>query len=184
MKLILASASPRRKELLSQLGIPFEIRVADIDESLNGMESPADFVKRLSFEKASKVYGAKGECVIGSDTVVAIGDLILGKPADDLDAVRMLSELSGKWHNVYTGVTVLSSDKLETFVVKTEVLFDSLSERDIKEYILTKEPRDKAGAYAIQGLGGKFVKEIRGSYSNVIGLPINELKQVLDKISF
>ncbi len=184
MKLILASASPRRKELLSYLKIPFDVRAADIDESLLANEVPSDFVKRLSFEKATKVRASENECVIGSDTVVAIDNLVLGKPADDKDAERMLRSLSGNWHDVFTGVSILFGAKQDTFSIKTSVLFDVMSEKDILDYIATGEPKDKAGAYAIQGIGGKFVKEIRGSYSNVIGLPLNELKNVLENLTF
>ena len=182
MKLVLASASPRRKELLSLLNIPFEVRVADIHEGLKGKESPVDFVERLSFEKASKVLSGQDECVIGADTVVVLGDIILGKPIDSADAEKMLSELSGKWHYVYTGVCLICGTRKENFSIKTEVLFDSLTDKEIKEYIQSKEPMDKAGAYAIQGIGGKFIKELRGSYSNVVGLPLNELKNVLNDI--
>lgn len=178
MNLVLASASPRRSELLSYLGLPFSIRVADIDEGLVSEESPDDYVKRLSFEKASKVF-LGDECVIGADTIVVSEGKILGKPQDAVHAEEMLRLLSGSWHEVLTGVSVVNRVKRETFSVKTKVLFDKIGDDEIVNYIATSEPMDKAGAYAIQGIGGKFIREIQGSYSNVVGLPLCEVSNVL-----
>lgn len=178
MKLILASASPRRSELLSHLGIPFSVRVSDIDETVQNDETPEDYVRRLSLEKALLKINP-GEYVIGADTVVVHENVILGKPSDASHARFMLEKLSGSWHEVLTGVSVVSLESRETFVVKTRVLFDSLDIEDIDLYIESLEPMDKAGAYAIQGIGGKFIVEIQGSYSNVVGLPLCELAKVL-----
>ena len=186
MKWILASASPRRRELLAQVGLEFEVLVSDADENIEESLSPDELVKRLSLIKAAAVKeelsakGADGDsAVIGADTVVFHNGEILGKPKDEEDAFRMLKSLSGDTHSVYTGVTVLLGDETITFANETKVVFDTISDEEIKRYIASKEPMDKAGAYGIQGLGGAFVTSIEGEYANVVGFPIGEFCHIL-----
>jgi septum formation protein len=180
--IILASASPRRTELMALAGIQFTVVPADICEEALPGEAPADHVMRLSREKAAAVAATNaGRFFIGADTIVALDGAILGKPVDTADAMRMLSGLSGRDHEVITGFTVL--DK-ETGVqvsrsVCTEVTFKTLKENEIAAYIATGCPMDKAGAYAIQGGAVHFVRSINGSYTNVIGLPMTELYEAL-----
>jgi septum formation protein len=173
--LILASASPRRAELLRQAGIAFEVMPADVDESTVAGERPADYVRRLAEAKAMAVAGrVGGALVLAADTTVVAGGEILGKPVDIADARRMLRALSGRTHDVLTAVTLgrRSPAVLETDVAITTVEFASVSEAEIEWYVGTGEPMDKAGAYAIQGLASRFVTRIAGSYSNVVGLPV------------
>ena len=186
MKWILASASPRRRELLTQVGLTFEVMVSDADENIEESLSPDELVKRLSLIKAAAVKeelsakGADGDsAVIGADTVVFHKGEILGKPKDEEDAFRMLESLSGDTHSVYTGVTILLGDETITFANETKVVFDAISDEEIKRYIASKEPMDKAGAYGIQGLGGAFVTSIEGEYANVVGFPIGEFCHIL-----
>jgi septum formation protein len=175
MRLILASGSPRRKELLGHLGVDFDILVTDVDESLHTEESPPDYVTRLAIEKAAAA--ARPESIaIGADTTVAIDGQIFGKPADVEDAARMLGLLSGRTHEVFTGVGLSDGSSI---TVRTEVTFASLASSDIAWYIATGEPMDKAGAYGMQSIGGAFVASIVGSYSNVIGLPLVETAELL-----
>lgn len=184
MKIILASASPRRKELLGQLGLDFEIRVSDVEERIT-QKVPAKVVEELSAQKAEAVFRhTEGDVlVIGADTVVALDERILGKPADEVGAVRMLQDLQGRAHYVYTGVTLYfregDTEWSKTFSEETKVYFYPMTEAEIQAYVDTKEPMDKAGAYGIQGLGGKFVEKICGDYNNVVGLPIARLYQEL-----
>lgn len=169
--LILASASPRRAELLRAAGINFTVRAADVDETIQPGESPHDYVLRLSREKALAV--ARGdELTLGADTTVVINGEIAGKPVDDEDARRMLRALSGQWHEVLTGVTLARADQVLSDVVSTLVKFAEMSEAEVDWYVITGEPMDKAGAYAIQGHAALFVERIEGSYSNVVGLPV------------
>ncbi len=185
MEIILASQSPRRKEILSLLDIPFKIMVSDADETVD--ESlPAYFIaESLSLKKAAAV--AKNieteAIVIGADTIVVSDGKILGKPKDAQNAAAMLASLSGRTHSVISGVTVLDtkSAKSESFYVETEVTFAELTATEIADYVASGEPLDKAGAYGIQGQGGKFVEKISGDYFNVVGLPLNKLYQVLKK---
>ena len=186
MKWILASASPRRRELLTQVGLTFEVMVSDADENIEESLSPDELVKRLSLIKAAAVKeelsakGADGDsAVIGADTVVFHKGEILGKPKDEEDAFRMLKSLSGDTHSVYTGVTILLGDETITFANETKVVFDMISDEEIKRYIASKEPMDKAGAYGIQGQGGAFVTSIEGEYANVVGFPIGEFCHIL-----
>ena len=186
MKWILASASPRRRELLTRVGLEFEVMVSDADENIEESLSPDELVKRLSLIKAAAVkeeLSAKGSdgdpAVIGADTVVFHNGEILGKPKDEEDAFRMLKSLSGDTHSVYTGVTILLGDETITFANETKVVFDTISDEEIKRYIASKEPMDKAGAYGIQGLGGAFVTSIEGEYANVVGFPIGEFCHIL-----
>ncbi len=169
--LTLASASPRRRELLEQLGFRLEVRPARTDESPLPSEPPRDYVLRVAVEKARAVAG---EAVLAADTAVVLGTEILGKPRDPADAKRMLRALSGRTHDVLTGVCVRRDGLERTAVVDAEVRLDPLTEDQIDWYVATGEPLDKAGAYAIQGLAGAFVRELRGSVSNVVGLPLAE----------
>ena len=172
MHLVLASASPRRAELLRGAGFRFEIITADVDESVRAGESPGRYVGRLAESKARAVAArAGGRAVLGADTVVVCGDAILGKPADVADAKRMLRMLSGRTHQVMTGVCLLAAHRSEG-VATTSVEFAQLTSAEIDWYAASGEPSDKAGAYAIQGLASRFVTRIEGSYSNVVGLPV------------
>jgi septum formation protein len=169
--LILASSSPRRAELLRAAGIDFTIRPAGVDEAIRPDESPRDYVVRLSREKArAAVRGA--ELALGADTTVVVNGEIISKPADIEEAGRMLRALSGQWHEVLTGVTLARADRVISAVSSTRVKFAELSDAEIKWYVSTGEPMDKAGAYAIQGHASLFVERIEGSYSNVVGLPM------------
>jgi septum formation protein len=182
-KVILASASSRRHELLSQLISQFDIQTADIDESPLPNESPEVLVERLAFSKAQVIWRKNPDAiVIGADTIVTFGNEIFGKPTSQNDSMAILNKLSGQCHVVMTGVAILSASKQISSVVKTEVEFTSISDQQIQAYWQTGEPQDKAGSYAIQGIGGKFVKRINGSYSNVVGLPLVETNEMLAKM--
>lgn len=186
-KLILASASPRRQKLLSQLGTPFTVLPADIDERHHAGETPRDYVVRMSRTKAQKVARQYPDAwVLGADTIVTIDDRILGKPRDPADAAAMLSSLSGRVHVVMTGLALVHHGQgytaLET--VSTRVYFRPLSEADIAIYIATEEPLDKAGAYAIQGYAAAFVDRYEGCYTNVVGLPIQRTVALLQGAGF
>jgi septum formation protein len=176
--LILASGSPRRAELLRAAGIEFTIRIADVDETILPGESPRDYVLRLSRAKALAAAG-EDEIVLGADTTVVIEDEIAGKPVDAEDARRMLRTLSGRWHEVLTGVTLLRGDEILADVAVTRVKFAEMSESEIDWYVSTGEPMDKAGAYGIQGYASRFVECIEGSYSNVVGLPVQMVYKML-----
>jgi septum formation protein len=169
--LILASSSPRRAELLRAAGITFIVRAADVDETIRPHELPRDYVVRLSREKARAV-ARDNELTLGADTTVVINGEIAGKPVDPEDAERMLRALSGRWHEVLTGVTLARADQTLSAIASTRVKFAQLSDAEINWYVSTGEPMDKAGAYAIQGYASIFVERIEGSYSNVVGLPV------------
>lgn len=181
--IVLASASPRRQQFLQDLGLDFTICTADIDETPHAGESAPDFAKRMALEKAREAtkHVDRHAWVIGADTVVVLNDEILGKPRDDRDALHMLTRLSGKQHKVVSGCALLCKHQeiVETLLAETIVIFHDFSEEILKSYIRTGEVRDKAGAYAIQGIGSFLVKEIHGSCTNVIGLPVNKLVQML-----
>ena len=179
--LILASNSPRRKELLSMLGYEFVVKASDCDESTDITE-PAELVKELSLRKAKAVKVDAEDTVIGSDTVVAINGKILGKPLDEKDASDMLRVLSGKTHTVYTGVTVIQNGIEITDTISCEVTFKKITELEILNYIKTGEPMDKAGAYAVQGKGSAFVEKINGDYFAVVGFPCCYVNTVLNKL--
>ncbi len=186
-RLVLASASPRRSELLRSVGVEFDVAPADIDESQRPGEAPAAYVARLSLEKATAVADRidRGDAiVVAADTTVDVDGRILEKPVDDADARRMLTLLSGRTHLAHTGVTVLGSAVGDvggrTIVVETAVTFVELSERAIEWYLSTGEHRGKAGAYGIQGAAGAFVQRIDGSITNVIGLPLADTLALLD----
>ncbi|MEE1442277.1 MAG: Maf family protein [Blautia sp.] len=185
--IILASASPRRRELLDMVGIPFSVCPSQGEEQIRG-SSPKEVVEELSEQKAREVFlKTSGEVlVIGADTVVAAEGNILGKPKNRKEAIQMLKKLQGASHEVYTGVTMLSrnenGEQQKTFHVMTAVEFYPMSEEEIESYVDTGEPMDKAGAYGIQGKAGIFVKEIRGDYNNVVGLPVARLYQELKQM--
>ncbi len=186
-KLILASASPRRLELLSQIGItPDKVIPADIDETLHKNELPRSFALRLAQEKAAKIHDAnKDAIVLAADTVVAAGRRVLDKPVDAKDAERILKILSGRRHKVYGGICVIGTDgKPRTKLVETSVSFRRLSDADIAAYIESNEWEGKAGAYAIQGLASTYVKFLSGSYSNVIGLSLYDTVNLLNAAGF
>jgi len=186
--LILASQSPRRQSLLKQLGYQFSIVAADIDESVLPHESPSDYVLRLAQQKAQAIFAQLSHqqqqetMVLGADTSVVIGNTILGKPDDYQQCLATLQQLSGNIHQVLTSIAVVSNQGSVSEVISTEVSFKTLTENEISRYWQTKEPCDKAGSYAIQGIGGQFVKKIEGSYSAVVGLPLYETSQMLAKL--
>ena len=179
MNLILASRSPRRIELLRAAGLEFTVRSMEVDESVEGDEPPRHYVHRLAEKKALAVTLGPDEVILSADTTVALGNEILGKPNDDADARRMLEKLSGRRHDVYTGVCLRSARRISTQTACTGVWFESLSADEIEEYVRSGEPLDKAGAYAIQGLASKFIPRIDGSYSNVVGLPVDLVYRML-----
>jgi len=179
---ILASASPRRSELLAQVGIQFQVIKSEIEEIITNVE-PDQVVIELSRQKAQDVYNnlidRKNVVIIGADTIVYNDTKILGKPRDEDEAFKMLSALSGKSHYVYTGVTLNINGEIISFAEKTRVDIYSMTQNQIREYIKTKEPIDKAGAYAIQGLFAAYIKGIEGDYNNVVGLPVGRICQEL-----
>ena len=181
MSLILASASPRRKELLGLFGVPFVIRAADIDEAMDPAKAPFDEVARVSRLKALATERAKGDVVIAADTIVVCGGEVLGKPRDREDACRMLRLLSGRDHQVMTGVTVLRGGDAVTFTEVTDLHFRDLTEKEIIRYVESGEPMDKAGSYGIQGGAALFCTGMQGDYYNVMGLPVCALGEVLKK---
>ena len=177
MRLILASASPRRAELLRAAGIEFDVILADVDEAMDPEDHPAGYARRVAQLKAEAVIPhAPGRPVLGADTIVVIDNEVLGKPVDAADARRMLGLLSGRAHTVMTAVCLVNpaagSGRVQTSVARTTVEFAPLSHAEIAWYVASGEPADKAGGYAIQGLGSRFVTRIDGSYSNVVGLPV------------
>ena len=177
--LILASASPRRRELLSLTGLSFTIDAPDVDETCS--LPPREAVQELSRRKALAAAALHPGCVIlAADTLVSVDDKALGKPRDTEDAFRMLSMLSGRWHQVYTGVACVDKQgNLHVGVDGTDVRFGEMTDEEIRRYIATKEPMDKAGAYALQGIAGLWIEEIRGSHSGVIGLPMGLTRRLL-----
>jgi septum formation protein len=186
LKLILASASPRRAEILRNAGIRFEICSTDVDESRLDNESPSDYVRRLALAKAVSAAGKNPNLgadvlIIGADTVVVVDEAILGKPESSDDVKRMLRSISGRVHEVHTGLALLQNSGMQQRVVEeiTRVHFAYLSDQEIADYLASGEPFDKAGAYAIQGLGGRYVSRIEGCYFNVMGLPLARLWTLL-----
>jgi septum formation protein len=185
-KIILASASPRRAELLRSDAIPFTVDAANISEEAHPGERPVEYAERLAREKAELVATRNpGKLVLGADTIVVVDDEILGKPRDKADATRMLRMLSGRAHEVITGVCVAlletGNRKLETSSERTTVYFAPLSPAEIEAYVATGEPMDKAGAYAIQGIASRWVSKIEGDYANVVGLPVALVWKMLQK---
>lgn len=177
--LILASKSPRRRELLQALGLKFAIQSADIDETPRPGETVGNLVLRLAASKAKAVESGSAGLVIGADTEVVLDGNAFGKPLDEGDALRMLAALSGRTHRVLTGVAVCGDGRVETALSETEVRFRDIDPDEARRYWQTGEPRGKAGAYAIQGQGGLFVEAIAGSYSGVVGLPVFETAELL-----
>jgi septum formation protein len=178
--LILASQSPRRKELLKKLQIPFESISSNADEQLSATLLPKEAVIELAIRKAKVVANQYQEAiVIGADTIVVLNETILGKPKDRTNAKNMLENLSGKKHSVFTGVAVIYQGTIHTFYEKTDVKFWELTSKEIDQYLDSGEPFDKAGSYGIQGLGSLFVQTITGDYFNVVGLPISRLNRFL-----
>ena len=183
MQLILASQSPRRKELLGLFGIPFTVRVADIDETMDPQRSAFDEVARVSRCKALAVAREAEDVVIAADTIVVVAGQVLGKPRDEKDAFRMLRQLSGRDHQVMTGVCVLRGNEERVFTEVTDLHFRELSDREIRRYIATGDPMDKAGSYGIQGGAALFCEKMAGDYYNVMGLPVCRLGQVLKELA-
>lgn len=183
MNLILASASPRRQELLKLFGIPFTIRVADIDETMEPSAAAFDEVARLSREKALAVPREDNDIIIAADTIVVCEGKVLGKPHSRSEAEAMLSLLSGRDHQVMTGCTVLKAQTCETFTEVTDLHFRELTKKEIRRYVASGEPMDKAGAYGIQGGAALFCEKMVGDYYNVMGLPVCRLGQVLKALA-
>ena len=184
-RLVLASSSPRRRDLLNQVGLQFEIIPSKVEEKTGNRESPIKYVLRLAKEKALDVASnSKDSWIIAADTIVLIDGKILGKPAGEKEACEMLLKLSGREHTVITGFCIFDTDTGESVRehVETTVAIKELAEEEIRGYVKTGEPLDKAGSYAIQGIGSFMVKEIRGSYTNVVGLPVSELIEALDRL--
>jgi len=178
-RLILASGSPRRRQLLELLGLAFDVAPADVDESPRGEEEPADFARRVARDKALEVAGRwPGRPVLGADTVVEVDSAILGKPSSRAEAESMLRRLSGRSHFVHAALALIFSDSAHELVDTAEVEFVDLSDEIIRWYVATDEPMDKAGAYAIQGLGGLLVANVTGSPHTVVGLPIHRLPEL------
>jgi septum formation protein len=185
-KIILASGSPRRQEMLRRYCADLEIKVPDIDESEKPKEKPTVYCKRLALTKARAVsvqLGAevKGSVIIAADTIVVLNNMVYGKPVDPKDACRILKRLSGKTHTVQTAVAMIAGSKELVFVEKTQVTFRTLSAAEIKAYVTSGESMDKAGAYAAQGLGMGLIQNIKGSYTNVVGLPLAQTLTFLEK---
>lgn len=176
--MILASGSPRRHELLTSLGIEFRVLVSNIEEILNESLPIPEQVMDLAKQKADAL-GIENELILAADTIVVIDDEILGKPVDEDDAFQMLRKLSGRVHYVYTGCCLKEGSDYRTFFEETKIIFKELSDQEIKDYIATEEPMDKAGAYGIQGLGGALVDSYEGDFYNVMGLPLDKLKEHL-----
>ena len=189
-RLVLASASPRRRELLARLGVEFEVRAVDADETPLAAETPEALVLRLALVKA-RAAARPGELALGADTVVAAGGALLGKPADDEEARRMLAALSGRSHEVWTGVALVEVPagpgdgrlRERARACRTEVVFRALSGSEIDAYVASGEPRDKAGAYAIQGGAAAFVAHVEGDFTNVVGLPLPLVEELLADLS-
>ena len=182
--IILASASPRRKELLEKIGLKFEVDASNCEEELNSELEPYEIVQQIAIKKAKSVAAKhQNALIIAADTIGVIGNIILGKPHTEIEARKMLNEISGKPHSVITGFTVLDTDTNKMFsrTVNTVVYIKELTCQEIDAYVKTGEPMDKAGAYAIQGLGAAIVERIEGDYYNVMGLPLNALTETLKK---
>ena len=183
MGLILASQSPRRKELLGLMHIPFTVRVADIDETMDPEKSACDEVARVSALKARAIPRETGDVVVAADTIVVCEGRVLGKPRSEAEAAAMLRLLSGRDHQVMTGVTVIRDGRVQTFTEVTDIHFRELSDREIDRYVATGEPMDKAGAYGIQGGAALFCTRMVGDYYNVMGLPVCHLGLVLREMA-
>lgn len=191
MELILASGSPRRKEILEKNGIKFVVKKAEGQEYSEATD-PAQYCMELSAQKATEIYEKEGTdfngFILGADTIVVLDDKILGKPDSEADAFNMLKSLNGRSHSVFTGATIIRGQDghmvLKSFNEETKVFIKSMSDQEIKEYIATKECMDKAGAYAIQGIFSKYIDKYEGDYDNVVGLCINKVLEQLDELGF
>lgn len=183
-KFILASASPRRRELLSSLGVDFDIIVPSIDESnIGDLREPDKIATYLSYKKASEILKPnKDSCIIAADTIVVCNNEIFGKPQNKQHFFKMFQHLNNNYHKVITGLTVLYKDYLYSDSITTNIKFKFVSDEELEKYWNSNEPKDKAGGYGIQGLGGRFVEQINGSFTNVVGLPIEKLKEVIDEV--
>ncbi|BBM14906.1 Maf family protein [Enterococcus mundtii] len=181
MKIVLASQSPRRKELLGRLVPAFSIQPADIDETPKLKEDPVAYVQRMAAEKAAVVQNNEETLVIASDTTVVLGNEILGKPEDDEEAKRMLRKFSGTTHDVYTAVVITDGTQEECILSQASVTFYELTDEEIERYLATGDHRDKAGAYGIQSYAGAFVESISGDYYSIVGFPIGAVNQALKK---
>jgi septum formation protein len=189
MQLILASASPRRRELLAQIGLRFDVVPAHIDETPRSSESPIAFVQRLAIEKALAIHALHPNAfILGADTTVALDNLALNKPTDRADAERMLRSLSGRTHHVHTGLALISpqsSDRTRhSHLQTTAVTFDPIDEADLHHYLSTPDPYDKAGAYGIQGYAARWIPRIDGDYFNVVGLPLAATIRLLRQLGY
>ncbi len=182
--LVLASQSPRRREILAQAGLPFTVRAPGVEEVRRPLESPEDYVRRLATDKARAAVSAPEDFTLAADTVVVVNDTVLEKPRSVEDAERMLRLLSGCSHTVLTGVCVLHDSQELTNAESTRVFFSPLSPEEIRGYCASGEPMDKAGAYAIQGLASKFIERIEGCYFNVVGLPISLVYRLLKQAGY
>jgi len=184
-EIILASASPRRAELLDQIGVNYSVKIADIDESSLANETPEALVQRLAIEKSQALSAdqANGLAVLGADTLGVINGELLIKPRDFEHAHQMLSSMSGKWHEILSAVALSYKNKTEYRLNRNRVLFRNISTTEIEDYWQTGEPQDKAGAYAVQGLAAAFIQRIEGSYSGIMGLPLFETSELLDRIT-
>ncbi len=180
-RLVLASASARRRRILEQLGLDFDVRAPHIDEGARSGEAPADAVIRLASSKARSHPSAPRDLIVAADTVVVLEGEILGKPLDEDDALVMLARLTGRQHLVYTGLALAADGRLEAAVEVTGVWFRALDEAERAEYVATGEPFDKAGAYGIQGFGAAIVERIEGDYFNVMGLPVQRFQELLSR---
>lgn len=183
MQLILASQSPRRRQLMELFRVPFTVTAADIDEKMDPAEAPFDAVAQVSRRKAEAIPRGETDIVVAADTIVVCQGKILGKPRNEADAVAMLTLLSGRDHQVMTGLTVLRGEAVETCTEVTDIHFRPLTDREIRAYVATGEPMDKAGAYGIQGGGALFAEKMVGDYYNVMGLPVCRLGQILRRIA-
>lgn len=184
MNIILASASPRRKEILENASVKFKVMISSIEELTLDGESPCQMVMRLAFEKGMDIASRqKNDLIISADTIVVIDNTVLGKPENEIEARKMITSLSGRTHQVITGISLINLDNNKKIIdyVISNVKFKNLSEEDINDYIRTKESLDKAGAYGIQGYGALLVDEIQGDYFNIVGLPISRLSDLLKK---
>lgn len=187
-KIALASASPRRRELLAQLAVNFELVKADVDETQLPGEVATDYVLRLAISKARAGFNVRAQTcaevlpVLGADTIVVVDGEVLGKPVDQADFLRMMRLLSGRQHQVYTAIALVSSDKVWSDTVKTDVWFSEMTEAQMLDYWQSGEPADKAGGYGIQGLASRFIPKIAGSYFAVVGLPLFETDQLLQQL--
>ncbi len=182
--LVLASGSPRRREILGALGLTFTVRLPDPEETIVPGESPESAVLRLAEQKADSVSVAPSELVLAADTVVVLDGDLLGKPADDREAIEMLMRLSGRSHEVFTGLALRVERRTVSMVTRTEVTFRSFDRVECESYVATGEPLDKAGAYGIQGFGSALVERIHGDFFNVMGLPVATLLRLFDSFGY